>query len=130
MDWKERQPGEVAIYFHCQTQLVATFRALYGEILSFEGNRAIVLDLAEEMPVEEVGHCIGLALTFGLLWLDADLDGYQDIALANGHLEPYIQDVQEGISYAQPLQLLRNTGAGGVGRFLVGRGGFGDSVFR
>lgn len=47
-------------------------------------------------------------LTFGLLWIDADRDGWQDLVLANGHIEPEIQTVQESVSYAQPLMLLRN----------------------
>ena len=35
--------GQYAVYFHCQTDLVETFRELYPE-LSFSGNRAILLD--------------------------------------------------------------------------------------
>jgi hypothetical protein len=49
-----------------------------------------------------------IALTFGLLWADLDRDGWQDLILANGHLEPEIQSVQETIPYAQRMILLRN----------------------
>ena len=53
-----------AVYFHCQTNLVETFQALYPDILRFEGNRAIVLQADEALPSEAVAHCIALALTY------------------------------------------------------------------
>jgi hypothetical protein len=72
-------------------------------------------------------------LTFGLLFLDYDLDGLPDLCLVNGHIEPSIQEVQKEITYAQPPQLFRNQGdgryaelKGAAGEFftrsLVGRG--------
>ncbi|MFA6111555.1 MAG: CRTAC1 family protein, partial [Candidatus Latescibacterota bacterium] len=51
-------------------------------------------------------------LTFGLRFLDFDLDGRQDLILANGHIEPEINRVQKEIQYAQPLQLFWNDGQG------------------
>jgi hypothetical protein len=53
-------------------------------------------------------------LTFGLVFLDADLDGRLDMALANGHIEPDIAAMQKGIAHAQPPQIFAN--AGGVFR--------------
>ena len=53
-----------------------------------------------------------LPLTFGLLFADVDLDGMQDLVLANGHLEPRIQEVSANIPYAQRPMLLRNVGEG------------------
>jgi Domain of unknown function (DU1801) len=52
-----------AIYFHCQTDLVATFRALYPD-LTYEGNRSILLDAAEDLPEAALRHCVALALTY------------------------------------------------------------------
>ena len=52
-----------------------------------------------------------LALTFGLGFADFDLDGWQDLILANGHIEPEIENVENEIKYKQPLQLLGNTGS-------------------
>ncbi len=46
-------------------------------------------------------------LTFGLVFFDVDLDGLEDLALANGHLEPTIAKVQREVRYAQPPQLFR-----------------------
>jgi hypothetical protein len=64
IDWKKKQPDQYAIYFTCTTSLVDTFRKLYGKKLQFEGNRAIVFDLSEEIPELELKHCILLALTY------------------------------------------------------------------
>ncbi|WP_298280610.1 DUF1801 domain-containing protein [uncultured Bradyrhizobium sp.] len=56
---------QVAVYFHCQTNLVETFRELYPE-LSYSGNRAILLDVAGKLPEVELRHCVALALTYHL----------------------------------------------------------------
>ena len=64
MDWKESKPDQYALYFHCRTRLVETFRELYGGMFRFEDNRAIVFDEDEEIPVKELKHCISLSLTY------------------------------------------------------------------
>lgn len=53
-----------------------------------------------------------LMLTFGLLFADFDLDGYADLAVANGHIEPEINAVQQDITFAQRPQLFHNNGRG------------------
>jgi ketosteroid isomerase-like protein len=53
-----------------------------------------------------------LPLTFGLLFADLDLDGYPDLLLGNGHIEPDINAVQRDVTFAQPPQLLQNDGRG------------------
>jgi hypothetical protein len=57
--------GRYAIYFHCQTNLVETFRDLYPE-LSYGGNRSIFLNVDDQLPEAALRHCIGLALTYHL----------------------------------------------------------------
>jgi hypothetical protein len=64
MDWKNSTPDQYALYFHCKTRLVDTFKELYGDKLKFEGNRAIVFHRDEEIPLDEVSHCIFLSLTY------------------------------------------------------------------
>ena len=59
-------PNHVAIYFHCQTNLVPTFRDMYGDRLTFEGNRALILDVRKKLPEKEVRHCLASALTYHL----------------------------------------------------------------
>lgn len=64
MDAVSEDPARVALYFHCQTSLVETFRELYSDTLSFEGNRALVLDASRSLPEAELRHCIEMALTY------------------------------------------------------------------
>ena len=65
IDQVKDSPGRYAVYFHCQTDLVETFRELYPK-LSYSGNRAILLDAAEKLPEAELRHCVALALTYHL----------------------------------------------------------------
>src|SRR5690349_4772846 len=53
-----------ALYVHCQTTLVSTFRQLYRDELSFGGNRSILLDADRPLPKAALRHCIALALTY------------------------------------------------------------------
>jgi len=55
-----------------------------------------------------VGHATLLPLTFGLVMIDADLDGWCDLVLANGHIEPSIGKLKKELTYAQAPQLFRN----------------------
>jgi hypothetical protein len=68
---------------------------------------------------------------FGLFFFDADLDGWQDLFMVNGHVanEAHLRNVP----YAQPPQLFRNQGNGtfvevrpapqsGLDRRIIGRG--------
>lgn len=73
MDWKEKAPDQVAIYFKCTSKLVPTFREVFGETFRFEGNRAIVFGLEEEIPEAELKACIRAGLMYhkvkGKEWL-------------------------------------------------------------
>jgi len=64
IDWKESNPKQYAMYFHCKTKLVDTFKERYGDLFKYEGNRAIVFGMSDEMPVSELKHCISLSLTY------------------------------------------------------------------
>lgn len=66
MDWKPKHPGQYALYFHCQTDLVPTFRTLFAGELAFVGNRAIVLDVQAPTPVDALALCVQAALTYHL----------------------------------------------------------------
>jgi len=63
IDQVKSAAGQVAVYFHCQTNLVETFRELYPE-LRYSGNRAVLLDAREDLPEAELRHCVALALTY------------------------------------------------------------------
>ena len=58
-------PGQVALYFHCQTDLVETFRELYPA-LRYGGNRSILLGEEDAVPEAALRHCVALALTYHL----------------------------------------------------------------
>ena len=64
MDRKAGAPDHYAMYFNCNTSLIATFKDVYGDVFTFEGNRAIVFGETDELPVAELKHCISLALTY------------------------------------------------------------------
>lgn len=66
IDVKKADPSKYAMYFHCQTNLVDTFRKLYPDEFTYEGNRAIVFHRDDEIPLGELSHCISLALTYHL----------------------------------------------------------------
>ena len=59
-------PDKVAVFFHCQTNLVVAFRERYPDVFKFEGNRAIVLPVAKPLPANALKHCIAMALTYHL----------------------------------------------------------------
>jgi hypothetical protein len=61
-----KSANQYAIYFHCQTNLVETFRELYPTELSYSGNRAIILNAADAVPEPALRHCVALALTYHL----------------------------------------------------------------
>ena len=65
IDRVKSDDSQVAVFFHCQTNLVETFRERYPE-LSYSGNRAILLDAEKKLPEAKLRHCVALALTYHL----------------------------------------------------------------
>jgi len=64
-DWKPKFPEQYAIYVNCNTSLVDTFRSLFPE-LTYEGNRAIVFSVNQEVPENEIRICIDMILKYHL----------------------------------------------------------------
>ncbi|QCK85393.1 DUF1801 domain-containing protein [Phreatobacter aquaticus] len=64
IDQVKRDDARYALFVHCQTDLVATYRALYSDELRFEGTRSIVFERDAPLPRAALGHCIALALTY------------------------------------------------------------------
>lgn len=64
IDQVKSGPGDYAIYFNCQTDLIETFRAEHGDALTFSGNRAILFRRGKTLPVGIVRRCIAQALTY------------------------------------------------------------------
>jgi hypothetical protein len=77
-------------------------------------------------------------LGFGCAFLDVDLDGALDLAVANGHIDETVRNIHGNVGYAQAPQLFLNQGGGkfrdvaaeaggGFERPRVGRGlAYGD----
>ncbi len=64
LGYKKSNPEQYAIYFHCKTKLVDTFKELYRDQFKFEGNRAILFNLGDVIPINELKHCISLSLNY------------------------------------------------------------------
>ncbi len=64
MDWKVKSPDQYAMYFQCTSRLVETFRMVFDQAFQFEGNRAIVFHLNQNIPEKELKECIKASLTY------------------------------------------------------------------
>ncbi len=57
---------QYAMYFNCKTTLIETFKGLYPDDFTYDGTRAIIFDVNDELDLEAVKHCIWLTLTYHL----------------------------------------------------------------
>ena len=64
--WKESNPDRIGIYVHCQTNIIETLRAMLPDDIEFEGNRALLLDIAKPLPAEPVRIAVRMAMTYHL----------------------------------------------------------------
>jgi hypothetical protein len=46
------------------------------------------------------------------MFFDVNLDGYLDLAIANGHIDDTVRNIRGNVGYAQPPQLFLNNGKG------------------
>ena len=53
-----------AMYFHCQTTLVHTFKERYPDQFEYGGNRSLIFRTNQAIPVAPLRDCIALALTY------------------------------------------------------------------
>jgi len=64
INWAAKNPDQYAMYFKCTSNLVPTFKAVFGDIFQYEKNRAIVFDMEDEVPKAALKECIELALIY------------------------------------------------------------------
>ena len=57
---------QYAMYFNCQTTLVAGIRETFGPLFTYEKNRALHFRTEAKLPEDEVSECITRALTYHL----------------------------------------------------------------
>src|SRR5271166_1776585 len=88
--------------------IISNFANQMVSLYHNEGNGLFV----DEAPQSEVGRATLITLGFGCFFFDYDNDGWQDIFVADGHIEDAIEKVQKRVSYAEPPHLFRNLGGG------------------
>jgi len=88
--------------------IISNFANQMVSLYHNEGNGLFV----DEAPQSEVGRATLVTLGFGCFFFDYDNDGWQDILVADGHIEDAIERVQKRVSYAEPPHLFRNLGGG------------------
>ncbi|MGJ8720225.1 MAG: DUF1801 domain-containing protein [Salinibacterium amurskyense] len=57
---------DYAMFFICSTNLVSDFRAQFGDTFAYEGERAVLFNVGDVVPVDEVRECVRQALTYHL----------------------------------------------------------------
>ena len=88
--------------------LISNFANQMVSLYHNEGNGLFV----DEAPQSELGRATLVTLGFGCFFFDYDNDGWQDIFVADGHIENEIERVQKRVTYAEPPHLFRNLGGG------------------
>lgn len=116
------ESGEATLFVgNFSKEMIAVYRHVGGGLF------------ADRAAISQIGRPSLLTLTFGLFLFDVDLDGDLDLFVANGHVQPEIEQTQEGIGYAEAPHLFINQGdgrfedvaptlAGALARPVVGRG--------
>ncbi|MEM9550368.1 MAG: DUF1801 domain-containing protein [Pseudomonadota bacterium] len=56
--------GGIAVFTHCQTTVIADFRALFPDTFRYDGNRAVMLPDPSAPPPDAIGMLIRSALTY------------------------------------------------------------------
>ncbi len=62
--WNSKSPDQFGIYFICSTTLIETFKQLYPDFFTFDGNRGLIFELNQAFPIEPLSHCLKLALRY------------------------------------------------------------------
>ena len=57
---------DYAMYFICHTNLVETFEHLFGDVFTYERNRALLFAVGQAVPETELRECVAMALTYHL----------------------------------------------------------------
>ena len=132
--------GIDAAYFANDDRLAVAIGNFANEMSSFYVSRHNEQVFSDDAIVAGIGADSRRVLTFGLMFVDLDLDGRLDLLAASGHVEPEINKVQSSQQYAQPIQIYWNCGdacsrqyrlvsqpMGDISTPLVGRGAaYGD----
>jgi enediyne biosynthesis protein E4 len=89
-----------------------------NEMTAFYVSAPNSLVFSDQAVANGLGPSTRLFLTFGVFFFDADLDGWEDVFHANGHLEEDIAKVQASQTYEQSPQLFWNAGPESATEFV------------
>ncbi len=93
--------GEETIFIgNFSNEMIGVYRDL--------GNGSYV----DRAAVSKIGNTSLLYLTFGMFLFDYDLDSDMDLFAVNGHVQPEIEEIQQAVTFRQPLLLFANVGDG------------------
>ncbi len=86
-------------------------------ITNFDNEMAGLYEFGGKGYEDIAAHAgVGLAsknsLGFGCAFFDANLDGWLDLAVANGHIDETVRNIRGNVGYAQPPLLFLNNGQG------------------
>ncbi len=63
-DWSDSDPDHARLLVHCQTNIVEVARERFADVLSFEGNRAVVLPMDAPLDEDVLTSFVAMALTY------------------------------------------------------------------
>ena len=55
---------DYAMYFICRTDLIEAFEHLFGDVFTYERNRALLFTVGDDIPEAELRECVAMALTY------------------------------------------------------------------
>ena len=86
--------------------------------------RATAPGVFEDVSIPSgIGTASRNTLGFGCMFVDIDLDGALDLAVANGHIDETVRNIRGNTGYAQAPQLFLNQGGGKFRDVADGTGG-------
>ncbi len=62
--WSAAEETKFFIYFNCKSRMVETIKALYGDLFCYQGNRALIFDIGDSVPHDQLKNCFYLALHY------------------------------------------------------------------
>lgn len=97
-------------------------------VTNFSGQPNSVFRATGDGRFEDASYRSGIGpvsipfLAFGIEFLDFDRDGWRDLVVGNGHIDPRVTESTVNVTYPEPKLILRNRGDGTFERLEKGIG--------